>query len=134
MFCGQIICIDKHIIFVHILLTSNLKVLRKKREITQRKLAEAIGVNLSAYGNYETGYSNPDYGTLYKLARFFGISVDDLLYTDLGVSTKISEEVGAHGHPSQTYEEGAEYQTMQHTLNRLATVLEKLNETLNKKQ
>lgn len=56
-----------------------LKELRKEKGCTQRKVAKAIGVTLSAYSNYEQGLREPSYQILKLLCRFFDVSADYLI-------------------------------------------------------
>ena len=56
-----------------------LKDLRKKAGITRQKLGEMCGVSSSAFANYEAGTRLPDAVATVKIARFFGISVEELL-------------------------------------------------------
>lgn len=56
-----------------------LRELRKKRNITQLKLAMDLGLNQNAISRYETGEREADYKTLIALANYFGVSIDYLL-------------------------------------------------------
>ena len=56
-----------------------LKELRKKKRITQLKLAMDLGLNQNTISRYETGEHEADYATLIKIADYFGVSVDYLL-------------------------------------------------------
>ncbi len=56
-----------------------LKELRKKKNITQLKLAMDLGLNQNAISRYETGEREADYKTLIALADYFGVSIDYLL-------------------------------------------------------
>ena len=56
-----------------------LRELRKKRNITQLKLAMDLGLNQNAVSRYETGEREADYATLIALADYFGVSIDYLL-------------------------------------------------------
>lgn len=56
-----------------------LKILRKKKGLLQKDVAEKIGVGRTTYVKYENGDSEPDYKTLVKLAEFYDISIDELL-------------------------------------------------------
>ena len=56
--------------------------LRRAREalrMTQKEAAEIIGVHPSTLNKYESGNSEPDFETLAKLAKFYGVSSDYLL-------------------------------------------------------
>lgn len=60
-------------------LADRLKEMRTKRGLTQREVAERIGIGVSTLGMYEAGKREPDLDTLRKLARFFGVTVDYLM-------------------------------------------------------
>lgn len=61
---------------------NNLKMLRKRKGVTQKDVAEFLDVSNSAYGMYETGarQMNPD--VLTKLSDYFGVSIDTILGRD----------------------------------------------------
>lgn len=65
-----------------------LSELRKKKNITQKELAEHLRVSRSAVAMWETGASEPDNKTLDSIANYFDVSVDYLL----GRSDSIQEE------------------------------------------
>lgn len=54
----------------------NLKKLRDEAGITQKGLADAIGVSQQSINKYENHNIEPDIGTLIRIARFFNTSVD----------------------------------------------------------
>ena len=56
-----------------------IKNLRTERHISQRELAAAVGLTQQAVAKWEKGISEPDSGTLLKLADYFGVTVDYLL-------------------------------------------------------
>lgn len=56
-----------------------IKELRKQNHITAKQLAEALNVAESAVSLYENGKRAPDFGTLSRIADFFGVSTDYLL-------------------------------------------------------
>lgn len=56
-----------------------LKMLRKKRGISQLKLAIDLNMNQNSISRYETGERQADYQTLIRLADYFDVSVDYLL-------------------------------------------------------
>lgn len=61
----------------------NLKKLRLERNISQQKLAEAIGLSQQTITKYENGKSQPDFQTLMALAEYFHTSTDYLIgYTN----------------------------------------------------
>ena len=56
-----------------------LKELRKAKGVSQKQVADAIGVTLSAYSNYEQGIREPSYDILKKICILFDISADFLI-------------------------------------------------------
>ncbi len=57
----------------------NLRILREKTNISQRQLAEAIGVSQQSINKYENHNIEPDIGTLIRIADYFGTTVDYLV-------------------------------------------------------
>jgi transcriptional regulator with XRE-family HTH domain len=53
-----------------------LKELRFRKRISQKELAQKIGVSPSTVAAWEVGRNEPNYDMLKKLADFFGVSVD----------------------------------------------------------
>ena len=56
-----------------------LKDLRKKRRISQLKLAMDLDMNQNSISRYENGEREADYATLIKFADYFDVSIDYLL-------------------------------------------------------
>jgi transcriptional regulator with XRE-family HTH domain len=52
---------------------------RKKAGKTQAEVAEAVGVTCSAVSQWESGKIKPRMLTCFKLADFYGCTVDDLV-------------------------------------------------------
>ena len=57
----------------------NLRRLRRERGLTQKELAEQLGLSTSAIGGYESGHRTPDIKTLVKIANLFDTTTDELL-------------------------------------------------------
>jgi transcriptional regulator with XRE-family HTH domain len=56
-----------------------LKTLRKKRHISQLKLAMDMNMNQNSISRYENGEREADYETLIRFADYFNVSIDYLL-------------------------------------------------------
>ena len=56
-----------------------IKKLRKKKRLSQRKLAETIGVSQKAVDFWERGVNQPKAIYIIRLADFFDVSADYLL-------------------------------------------------------
>ncbi|MCD6067713.1 MAG: DNA-binding protein [Bacteroidetes bacterium] len=75
-------------------LSSNLKLLRKRKGLTQDEAAEQMGISRTKVNAYENEHSEPTIDSLIMLATFYGINVDTLIKTDLSrLSEKQLEEV-----------------------------------------
>lgn len=56
-----------------------IKKLREEKGLSQKDVAEYLGITRQAIASYELAKREPDYEILYKLADFFGVSADYLL-------------------------------------------------------
>lgn len=63
----------------------NLKIARLRRGLSQKELAEIIGVKNTAISRWESGYNKISTGKLIKLAQVLEVSTDFLL----GLSDKM---------------------------------------------
>lgn len=54
--------------------------LRLNKGISQTKLAELLGISSAAVSKWENGTSEPDLFNICFLSKFFGVTVDDLIY------------------------------------------------------
>lgn len=67
--------------------------LRKSQGLTQKELADKIGLSASAIGNYEQGTRTPDYETLEIIADFFNVPLDSLFGKQKDNKSFISDDV-----------------------------------------
>lgn len=68
----------------------NIKQFRKNKKITQKELAEKIGVTDSAITKYEKGDREPNIETLNKIATALGVTINDLVKNEEKASNKNS--------------------------------------------
>lgn len=57
----------------------NLKQIRKDCELTQKQVAEKLGVVESCYANWEQGRTEPNIEMLRKLCKIFQVQIDELI-------------------------------------------------------
>ena len=69
----------------------NLRAARERKGMTQKELAENIGVAKSTYSLYESGNREPNVQTIKKIADILNVSADELLGIDDSPIT-----IGAH--------------------------------------
>ncbi len=59
--------------------SEKLQTLRKQKNLTQEDLAETLFVSRTAISKWESGRGYPNIDSLKAIAKFFGISIDELL-------------------------------------------------------
>lgn len=64
-------------------LAQNLRCLREQYGINQNDLADIFGISRSAVGNWEAKKRVPDIEMIIRLAKYFNVSLDDLVLKDL---------------------------------------------------
>jgi transcriptional regulator with XRE-family HTH domain len=69
----------------------NLYTLRKQRGLSQDEFAEKMGVSRQAISKWERNESYPDTENLIAIAKFFGVSIDDMINTSLDAQNIKSE-------------------------------------------
>ena len=57
----------------------NLKIARERKGLSQKDMAENIGVAKSTYSLYESGNREPNVQTIKKIADILNVSADELL-------------------------------------------------------
>ena len=57
---------------------NRLEALRKARGIKQEELAAALEVSRQTIGSLENGRYNPSIILAFKIARYFGLSIEDI--------------------------------------------------------
>lgn len=57
----------------------NLRKLRRDRYLSQTELGDAVGVSQLTISAWERGRNRPDIDMIRTLAKFFGVTVDDLI-------------------------------------------------------
>lgn len=77
---------------MNINLAEQLKTLRKEKNISQEKLAQYLNVSYQAVSKWENGNTYPDIGLLPDIARFFGVTIDELLQVEKLNEEKLFEE------------------------------------------
>lgn len=60
----------------------NLKNLRMSKKLTQKQLAERLGVERTTVSMWETGNSSPSLEILKKIAQVLDCSIDNLVKED----------------------------------------------------
>ena len=99
-------------------LSTKLKELRKVHGYTQDDVAAVLGIVRQTYSHYETGKRTPSSESLFKLAGFYNISVNDLMQLTMDIDREIDYDAPE---PTQSSED-------------LAGFLEFYNHPFNKKK
>ena len=72
---------------------TNIKKLRRERDITQEQLAEYLNISVSSISQWECGKTTPDISLLAPLANIFEVSADLILGIDVDMKEKRIEEI-----------------------------------------
>ena len=76
-----------------------IRLLRKKNDVTQDKLAYHLGVTPQAVSRWESGVCYPDMNALPAIADYFSVSMDELLcYTGVQKASKVKEYLAEAEH------------------------------------
>ncbi len=59
-----------------LLISSNIRIARERKKMTQAELAEALGVTSASVSSYEKGGSVPSLPVIYKISSILGVSID----------------------------------------------------------
>lgn len=68
-------------------ITTNLKYLRKRKQLSQQELANQLNLSRSNIAAYERGNSEPNVSKLLRMADFFDVNLSDFLGQDLTQDT-----------------------------------------------
>lgn len=60
-------------------LGKRLRLARQRARYKQKDAAKAVGVHFSTMAKYEAGIREPDFETITKLARLYGVSTEYLM-------------------------------------------------------
>lgn len=61
---------------------ANIRSLREQRNIKQQEIADLIGMHRSNYSKIENGQREISVSALDKIARFFNVTIDELVHLD----------------------------------------------------
>ncbi|GHU35605.1 transcriptional regulator [Bacilli bacterium] len=76
------------------MLQKRMKELRLEAKLTQKEVAEKLGISTAFYGQWETGKRTPASKNLQKIADVFNVSVDYLLgNTDEKNPSKFGDDI-----------------------------------------
>ena len=71
-----------------------IKKLRKSKDVTQRELAERLGISEQAVSKWEKNLSNPSTKNLLQIAKIFGVSITYFYQSEESQSKKLVRESG----------------------------------------
>ena len=76
------------------MLGRNLKILRKKNNLTQEDLADSLAVSRQAVCMWERGERTPKISVLTKIAKTFEITIDNIVNSELSSRDDKSKKKG----------------------------------------
>lgn len=63
-------------------MNNKLKELRKNSALTQKQIADVLGIDRSTYSYYENGKASPSLSVLMRIAKVFNVTLDYVIYGD----------------------------------------------------
>ncbi len=75
--------------------SENLRLLRKRRAVSQQKVAHALFVSRAALSKYEEGRREPPLEIVNRLAKYYEVRIDELINNSL--ENKCTNENDANG-------------------------------------
>ncbi|MCL2051408.1 MAG: helix-turn-helix domain-containing protein [Lachnospiraceae bacterium] len=94
---------------MNIEIANRLVNLRKSNNYSQEALAEKLGISRQAVSKWERAEASPDTDNLILLARLYGISLDELLYTNDEIPKRDPEENNNTCYETDNDKKGNEY-------------------------
>ena len=70
----------------------NLKHLRTKKGLNQLDMESWLGIGRSTWSNYENGVTDPSIDDIVNFAKFFNVTLDELIVRDLGKTEPLSKK------------------------------------------
>lgn len=73
-------------------LHTNLKFLRIKKGLTQKQLADNLNKDYTSIGKWELGTRSPMMIDVVKIANYFNVSLNDLIFSDMRIINENLQE------------------------------------------
>lgn len=77
--------------------SNNIKILRKRRRLTQDEVAEQLGMKRPTLSGYENEVSQPTISALITFSKFYNIAIDTLLNIELAKLSELQIRQLEHG-------------------------------------
>ena len=65
----------------YIQIGSKIKDARLSKHISQKNMAERLGLSVSTYSNYENNYREPKLEIIEKICEILGVTIEELMTT-----------------------------------------------------
>lgn len=69
----------------------NIKLLRKRENLSQEEFANLFGINRSNVGSYEEGRAVPPLELIIKISKYFNIKMEELIEKDISTQPNYAE-------------------------------------------
>ena len=71
----------------------NLKIIRKRKNMSQEDLADKVNVSRQSVSKWETGDAYPAMNNILELCKIFNCKINDLVHTDMSDIDSLDEEI-----------------------------------------
>lgn len=76
-----------------IYISKNIKFLRNQKNVSQRKMAQDIGIGRSSLIKWENEVSIPDVYDIARMMEYFNVENEDIIYTDIEEKYKENQKL-----------------------------------------
>ncbi len=109
----------------------NLLYLRKLKKLTQRQMEQHLDIGRASWSNYELGITSPSLDSLINIARFFNVSVNELVLEDLEPAGTDTELRPFYSNDTIVVISAGEFYFLKNEMERLLEEVENITKTYN---
>lgn len=84
----------------------NIRKYREQKKVSQEDMALALNVTRQAISSWETGRTEPDLDTLHRIAQYFEVTVEELIYSQRLKEPTVIQQVVERKEVKNTVETG----------------------------
>lgn len=71
----------------------NLKIIRKRKNMTQEQLAEKLNISRQSVSKWETGEAYPEMNNILQLCKIFNCNINDLINNNISDISSLDDEI-----------------------------------------
>jgi transcriptional regulator with XRE-family HTH domain len=84
----------------------NIRKYREQKKVSQEEMAQSLNVTRQTVSSWETGRTEPDLDTLHRIAQYFEVTVEELIYSQRLKEPTVIKQVVERKEVKDTVETG----------------------------